>query len=123
MKRSHAGSRSGDVAAVPRTRSPPSTGDPAPSVTTIRPLMPRWMPEDRPVATEVSHHMLLPRRRAAVSRRPTSASRISPGACGRQTQVSESSTSAISRSSAPASITARALSTSGSSGTAVRPGR
>ena len=36
-------------------------------------------------SSEVSTHIALPRRCAAVSSRPTSASAISPGACGRQT--------------------------------------
>ena len=61
--------------------------------------------------------MDLPRRCAATRRRPSSASRISPGTCGRQTQSSVSSTSAMRRPSADRSITARADSTSGSSGT------
>ena len=47
---------------------------------------------------------------------PTSAARISPGGCGRHTQLSVSSTSAIRRPRAPRSTAARALSTSGSSG-------
>src|SRR6478609_1310080 len=89
---------------------------------TILPDMPRWIPNvgpgtrERPTP-EVSHHMLLPRRWAAVSRRPTTAARISPGRCGRHTKVSESSTSTIGRPNAARSITARADSTSGSSGT------
>src|SRR5262245_59421753 len=65
---------------------------------------------------EVSHHMLLPRRWTALSRRPTRAARISPGRWGRQTYVSVSSTSVIRRPSAHRAMTARADSTSGSSG-------
>ena len=62
-------------------------------------------------------------RRRAAGRR--SASRISPGGCGRQTQVSVSSTSSMRRPRAERSITARADSTSGSSGTrsVLRPGQ
>src|SRR5689334_15382646 len=73
------------------------------------------MPRTGP-GPEVSHHMLLPRRCASVSSRPTRAARISPGAWGRHTYVSESSTSTIGRPSAVFSITRRADSTSGSSG-------
>ena len=50
-----------------------------------------------------------------VSRRPTSAAAISPGACGRQTYVSRSSTATISRPSTRSSC-CRARSASGSSG-------
>ena len=79
--------------------------------------------EDRGRRTSRTH-IDLPRRWAATSRRPSRAARISPGACGRQTQVSVSSTSSIRRPSAERSITARADSTSGSSGTrsVLRPG-
>ena len=50
----------------------------------MRPAMPRCRPSTGP-SSEVSTHIALPRRCAAVSSRPTSASAISPGACGRQT--------------------------------------
>ena len=59
-------------------------GGPSGSVTMIRPAIPRCSPSTGP-DREVSHHIVLPRRWAPVSWRPTSASRISPGACGRQT--------------------------------------
>ena len=82
--------------------------------------MPRWTPRcgpGAPVAAErlAPHRLALPVRRGRACR-PTSAAAISPGACGRHTQWSVSSTAAISRSSAWTS-TRRALSTSGSSGT------
>ena len=77
--------------------------------------MPRWMPRSGP-SSEVSHHIDLPRRRAAVSVRPVSAARSSPGECGRQTNVSLSSTSVMRRCSASSAIRRRAVSTSGSSG-------
>src|SRR4051812_22077577 len=76
--------------------------------------MPRCSPSTGPPS--VSIHMDLPCRCAATSRRPTSAAAISPGAWGRQTYVSESSTATISRRSARSSMRARARSTSGSSG-------
>src|SRR4029453_2869609 len=86
--------------------------------------MPRWMPSigpgvrDRPTP-DVSHHIDLPRRKAPVSVRPRRAARISRGLCGRHSQVSVSSTSMILRPSPAFSIAARALSTSGSSGTGI----
>src|ERR1700722_15063547 len=89
---------------------------------TILPDMPRWIPSsgpgerERPVP-DVSHHMLLPVRLARVSRRPSNAALISPGGCGRHSYVSRSSTSTILRFSAARSMTTRADSTSGSSGT------
>ncbi len=74
----------------------------SPAVTTIRPPMPRWIPSSgpgsgEPFTPEVSHHMVLPRRRADVSVRPTSASRSCPGVCGRQTNASASSTATMRR--------------------------
>ena len=43
--------------------------------------MPRWIPSSGP-SSEVSHHIALPRRWVAVSSRPISAERISPGFVG-----------------------------------------
>ena len=91
-----------------------------PSVTTIRPPMPRWIPRTGLAVRERARGVAPHRLAAPVGRgqpAPDQASRISPGACGRHTQLSVSSTSAIRRSSAAASITGRANSTSGSSGT------
>jgi hypothetical protein len=99
--------------------SPPSATQPSAEVTMMRPLMPRWMPRSgpgEPSAPEVSHHMVLPRRCAAVSTRPVSAARSSPGECGRQTNVSASSTPTIRRPRARSAISRRAVSTSGISG-------
>src|SRR3954454_22874110 len=96
------------------TRSPASS-----SSTTIRPAIPRCRPSVGP-SPEVSHHIDLPRRSAVRSSRPTSASAISPGACGRQTWVSLSSTATIVRCRARSAISARARSTSGSSGMTVQ---
>ena len=68
-----------------RSRSTRGRGSPASSPsTTIRPAIPRWMPSAGP-SSDVSHHIDFPRRSALTSERPTSASAISPGACGRQT--------------------------------------
>ena len=53
------------------------------SSTTMRPAIPRCRPSSGPPS--VSTHRNLPRRCVAVSRWPTSAAAISPGACGRQT--------------------------------------
>ena len=109
-------SHSGRFGCVSRRRGPPpSAARPSAEVTRIRPPMPRWMPRSGP-SSEVSHHIDLPRRRAAVSVRPVSAARSSPGECGRQTNVSLSSTSVIRRCSASSAIRRRAVSTSGSSG-------
>src|SRR5579875_3362831 len=71
--------------------SPPSAALPPPGpVTTMRPLMPRWMPRsgpgpEAPSRPDVSHHIALPRRSAAVRVRPVSAARSCPGECGRMT--------------------------------------
>ena len=104
-----------------RKGSPAQTSWPSGDVTTMRPPMPRWMPRSGPGAVdspipEVSHHSVLPRRRAAVSVRPTSASRSWPGVCGRQTNESASSTPTMRRFRACPAIRLRARSTSGSSG-------
>ena len=87
--------------------------EPSPS-TTMRPDIPRWSPSGGPES--VSIHIALPRRWAETSVAPVRAASISPGACGRQTQVSPSSTSATVRPRACDSIRPRARSTSGSSG-------
>jgi len=113
VKRSHSGLRG---CASRRRGSPAPAARPSAAVTTIRPPMPRWMPRSGP-PSEVSHHIALPRRRAPVSSLPISAARSSPGECGRHTNVSLSSTSAMRRCSASSAIRLRAVSTSGSSGT------
>ena len=80
-RRPRSRARSGPSAAVRwRGRGSPASA----SSTTIRPAIPRCSPERGPLVG-VSHHMDFPRRSAPTSSRPTSASAISPGACGRQT--------------------------------------
>ena len=73
------------------------------------------------VRRPVQSRGLTPHRLAAPAgggqRAPTRASRSSPGECGRQTNVSASSTPTMRRCSASSAISLRAVSTSGSSGT------
>ena len=58
VKRSQAGSRSGDVAVVPRTRSPPSTGDPVAVGDHDPPAHAEVDPQQRPVAGGLAPHAL-----------------------------------------------------------------
>ena len=109
VKRSQTGLRRGSSRAFaygPASRSPPSVGrtagpgdhDPAAHPEVDAQHRARRRAIDRP--PDVSHHIVLPCRWTAVSVRPRRAAAISPGACGRQTQVSVSSTSTMRRPSA-----------------------
>ena len=88
------------------------------SSTTTRPDIPRCIPRSGPAPPSVSNHIGLAAPAGRGSVRPSRTAAISPGACGRQTQVSVSSTATIVRPRPRASTRARARSTSGSSGIA-----